>query len=195
VRRKGTDIGSRSTIWATTTFHISPTIIHSIHNKWKAVIPALCESYAYANIASELTFQSLAPPPRDGAPANSLGFDTTSTPESDLVFLQIIFYFSDSAALPGLNNALQDFITMFDEIADGEGVGHDFVYLNFAAAFQDPLKAYGTEEVGGLRQVAKSYDPHGLFQRQLVGGFKVFGNGYGHGPGNGSYGGGRWGHS
>ncbi|KAF2177257.1 FAD-binding domain-containing protein [Zopfia rhizophila CBS 207.26] len=165
---------SSRTIWATTTFHISPTIVHHIHSLWKSLVPKICETYAYARPTSELTFQSLPPSPQNGSHPNSLGFAPDSTPEKDLVFLQIIFYFWDASATEGLNNALKEFIKMFNEIAEEEGVKHKYIYLNFAAWFQDPLGGYGKEQVETLRHVARKYDPEGLFQEQVVGGFKLF---------------------
>ncbi|ORX93345.1 hypothetical protein BCR34DRAFT_499958 [Clohesyomyces aquaticus] len=162
------------TIWATTTFHISPTIMSRIHRLWKALVPKICETYAHANPTSELTFQSLAPPPRNGSHPNVMGFAENATPEKDLVFLQIIFYFGDASATEGLNNALKDFIKMFDDIAEEEGVKNKYVYLNFAAWFQEPLQGYGNESLRTLKRVARKYDPKGLFQKQLAGGFKLF---------------------
>ena len=87
--------------------------------------------------------------------------------------MQIIFYFSDGAALPGLTNALKDFISIFDEITTQEGLKSNFTYLNFAAAFQNPLESYGDDQLWALKKVARRYDPKRLFQKQLVGGFKV----------------------
>lgn len=98
----------------------------------------------------------------------------------DLAMLQIIFMYSDGRASADFNAALEDFVRQFDNLMEEEGVGHEFVYLNYAAAFQDPLGSYGKAELEKLKGVARRYDPRGVFQKQLVGGFKVFG-------GNGSY--------
>lgn len=114
------------------------------------------------------------PPPRNGSLPNSLGFAANSTPEKDLVFVEIVFYFGDEQATEGLNNALKMFIQKFDELAEEEGVRNKYLYLNFAAWFQDPLASYGQEQMKKLKTVARKYDPEGLFQKHLVGGFKVF---------------------
>lgn len=119
-----------------------------------------------------MTFQSLAPPPKKDAP-NSLGFSSTSTPQKDLVFLQIIFYFKDAGASEGLNNALKDFVKLFEELAIKEGVHNDWIYTNFAAWFQKPLEAYGRQSYSQLKRVSRKYDPRGFYQKQLVGGFKL----------------------
>lgn len=161
------------TIWATNTFKISPTIVHRIHDEWKSRIPALYKTYAYAKLSPELTFQSLPPVPRNGTPPNSLGFPSDSHPERDLVFVQIIFHFTEANATQGLTETLEKYSDLFNKLAEDEGVKSDWIYLNFAAKFQDPLKSYGKEVLGKLRKVAKEYDPKGFFQRQTDG-FKLW---------------------
>ncbi len=49
----------------------------------------------------------------------------------------------------------------------------DFVYLNLAAQFQDPFRAYGEDNVQYIRRVAEKYDPDGVFQLLTPGGFKI----------------------
>lgn len=159
------------TVWATSTFRISPTIVHRIHQIWKDLVPKIVAQYPGA--ASQLTFQAIMPAPKAGSSLNSLGFTASEAPEKDLVFLQIVFSYVDASATDGLQTALKDFIRLFNEAADQEGVGHKFVYLNFAAAFQDPFAGYGVESLKTLRKVARKYDPKGVFQKQ-VGGFKLF---------------------
>ncbi|CAI6228924.1 unnamed protein product [Periconia digitata] len=161
----------KRTIWATTTFRISPTIVHNIHRLWKDLVPKICDQYP--GVSSQLTFQATMPAPKTGTPPNSLGFTSLESPEKDLVFLQIVFTFTDSSATEGLQSALKDFVRIFNAAAEDEGVKHRFVYLNFAASFQDPFAGYGADSLSLLRRVARKYDPQGVFQRQ-VGGFKVF---------------------
>jgi hypothetical protein len=91
-----------------------------------------------------------------------------------MVFLQIVFHFDDAGATQGLNHALKRFVEMFDKVAEEEGAGSKWVYLNFAAGWQDPLGGYGEHVVRRLRGVARRYDPGGFWQKQLQGGFKVF---------------------
>ncbi|KAF1846474.1 FAD-binding domain-containing protein [Cucurbitaria berberidis CBS 394.84] len=164
----------KRTIWATTSFSISPTIVHRIHALWKEVVPEVAKQYAYAKPVAEITFQALPAPPRNGTSPNSLGFTAAETPEKDLVFLQIIFTFDDEAATEGFEEALKDFLKLIEGLAKDEGVLHRYKYLNFAASFQDPLASYGQEQKDTLREVAEKYDPEGVFQKQVPGGFKLF---------------------
>jgi hypothetical protein len=49
----------------------------------------------------------------------------------------------------------------------------DLVYLNYADSSQDPLGSYGVNNVGFMRDVAARYDPEGVFQTRIPGGFKL----------------------
>ena len=49
-----------------------------------------------------------------------------------------------------------------------------FQYLNYAAAYQHPLESYGADKLRFLRDVSRRYDPKGVFQRQVPGGFKLW---------------------
>jgi hypothetical protein len=58
-------------------------------------------------------------------------------------------------------------------MAAAKGLAVDLVYANYADASQDVLGSYGEENVALLREVSLRYDPAGVFQRRVPGGFKV----------------------
>lgn len=170
---KAVSANPQRTIWATTSFRISPTIMHSIHAMWSQVVPEICKQYATAKPIAEITFQALPAPPRNGTSPNSLGFSPNDTPEKDLLFLQIIFTFESAAAFDGFEEGLKDLLKMVEDLTKKEGVYHPWKYLNFAASFQDPLGSYGKKELKQLKKVARKYDPSGVFQTLVPGGFKL----------------------
>lgn len=51
---------------------------------------------------------------------------------------------------------------------------HPFLYLNYAAPWQNPISGYGSKEGDFLRDNSKTYDSTGLFQTGMPGGFKLF---------------------
>ena len=53
------------------------------------------------------------------------------------------------------------------------GAGSEYIYMNYAARRQNPLRGYGEKNLEFIRSVAKKYDPFGVFQSQVSGGFKV----------------------
>lgn len=70
--------------------------------------------------------------------------------------------------------------SMIDELgAFAKSIGglNEYVYLPYAYHTQNPLAGYGQENLQKLRQVAKKYDPRGVFQKDVPGGFKLTANG------------------
>lgn len=49
----------------------------------------------------------------------------------------------------------------------------EYYYMNYADGTQDVLGSYGEESVQMALEVARKYDPTGVFQRRVVGGFKL----------------------
>jgi hypothetical protein len=55
-----------------------------------------------------------------------------------------------------------------------KGTALDFVYLNYSFNCQDLIGSYGAENKRRLQEVSKKYDPEGVFQKAIPGGFKLF---------------------
>ncbi|KAF1957644.1 hypothetical protein CC80DRAFT_491712 [Byssothecium circinans] len=148
---------------------MTPTILSRIHSIWEASALSMNK---ITTITSSMTLQSVPPPPPSDLP-NSLGFSSDSTPEKDVVLCLIPIFFENSDAQGELDVATQDVIHSIDQVAEQEKASKKFTYLNYAARWQNPLRDYGSHVFGDLQQVAKKYDPQGIFQDQ-VGGFKLF---------------------
>ena len=48
-----------------------------------------------------------------------------------------------------------------------------FIYLNYADRSQSPLEGYGDANVAKIKAAAAKYDPTGVFQTLMPGGFKI----------------------
>ncbi|RAR12596.1 fad binding domain-containing protein [Stemphylium lycopersici] len=59
------------------------------------------------------------------------------------------------------------------EYAESIGADNPYLYLNYADSTQDPLASYGSENVKKMKAAAKKYDPFGVFQKLVPGGFKI----------------------
>lgn len=70
-------------------------------------------------------------------------------------------------------NATQTWYQQVDAVARALKTNDDFLYLNFAGGFQNPLASYGNESLDFMQRVATKYDPTGVFQRLVPGGFKL----------------------
>jgi hypothetical protein len=60
-----------------------------------------------------------------------------------------------------------------DKLTAAEGLGVRFRYMNYALKWQDPITAYGSDVVEELWRVSRKYDPTGVFQVKMPGGFKL----------------------
>ncbi|KAK1634115.1 FAD binding domain-containing protein [Colletotrichum phormii] len=53
------------------------------------------------------------------------------------------------------------------------GVANDYIYMNYAAQFQDVISGYGADNKAKLKSIAKKYDPKEVFQKLQPGYFKL----------------------
>ncbi|KAL7919381.1 hypothetical protein ACQKWADRAFT_206613 [Trichoderma austrokoningii] len=59
-------------------------------------------------------------------------------------------------------------------VAEHKGVLRKFEYPNYAGPHQQPLASYGANSLDFLREVRNKYDPTGVFQSKVPGGFKLW---------------------
>lgn len=69
--------------------------------------------------------------------------------------------------------ARDEFVTVTESVTKKHGTYHPFLYINYASPSQNPLCGYGAESVKFLKAAAAKYDPHGVFQKLMPGGFKI----------------------
>ena len=75
-----------------------------------------------------------------------------------------------------INEVAEKFFNSIETLAREKGVYQKFVYLNYANKTQNPIDGYGAASKANLQAVSKKYDPEGLFQKGVPGGFKLFPN-------------------
>ncbi|KAL6694378.1 FAD-binding domain-containing protein [Trichoderma pleuroticola] len=101
---------------------------------------------------------------------NSLGLQSVTDD-------QIVVWLTSRWTDPSLDNmmyaARDDFIVATESVAKKYGTYHPFLYINYASPSQNPLCGYGVDNFNFLKTTAAKYDPHGVFQKLMPGGFKV----------------------
>ncbi|KAK6822515.1 hypothetical protein PG987_014060 [Apiospora arundinis] len=75
-----------------------------------------------------------------------------------------------AAAAPHIEAAFDD----IEAFAAGLDCKTSWLYLNYCDPAQNPLATYGPEAVRRLKEVSAKYDPDGVFQKRVPGGFKIF---------------------
>lgn len=64
-------------------------------------------------------------------------------------------------------------VRKISEYARSINKANEFIYLDYAAKNQNPLRGYGAANLRKLREVARKYDPEAVFQTLVPGGFKL----------------------
>lgn len=64
-------------------------------------------------------------------------------------------------------------VKAMDDMAAKAGGLHRFKYLNYADPNQNVLGSYGDENLAFLKATSQKYDPQGVFQKRVPGGFKL----------------------
>ncbi|KAF2734794.1 FAD-binding domain-containing protein [Polyplosphaeria fusca] len=102
--------------------------------------------------------------------SNALGLDRFKDDLANILFTLSWTLPTDNDRVYSAIQKLQgDIIALAKE----KGIYNEWLYLNYASQFQDPIKAYGSASVAFLKSVSKQYDPAGVFQKAVPGGFKL----------------------
>lgn len=72
-----------------------------------------------------------------------------------------------------IQSAVEDLLQKFRNIASGKGLLHRYIFTNYGYYKDDVLASYGKNSVQKMWEVSKRYDPNGLFQKAMPGGFKL----------------------
>ncbi|OJD29127.1 fad binding domain-containing protein [Diplodia corticola] len=101
---------------------------------------------------------------------NALGLDDEDEPLL-LLNLNTMWHneLDDDAVLDAANNIIQK----VNEKARSMGLDHEYVYMNYASQYQDPIAGYGQENKDRLTAIAEKYDPENVFQKLQPGYFKL----------------------
>ncbi|KAI7191001.1 hypothetical protein KC316_g2552 [Hortaea werneckii] len=105
------------------------------------------------------------------ASGNSLGLTVEDGP---LFNFQWTLTWDDAEDDKFVEQQVRDAYNQAEHKARELGVQQKFIYLNYAAPWQDPIGGYGEDVVRRLRETSRKYDPTGVFQKQIPGGFKLF---------------------
>ena len=121
-----------------------------------------------------LTFQPLPQTITSKAAAsggNSLGLDTS---DGDLVIVHSTVQWELPADDARVHAAVQKLFAKADAASKRGSTFNPYLYLNYAAVWQKPIDGYGAQSQRNLQSVSQKYDPRGLFQQQVPGGFKLY---------------------
>ncbi|KAK5132818.1 hypothetical protein LTR08_008619 [Meristemomyces frigidus] len=102
---------------------------------------------------------------------NVLGLNRTDS--GDLILMMLSPRWKSAEYDAQMNKAAVAWVTAIQELVFLLGASDPFLFLNYADGFQDPMGSYGQANVDFMKRVATKYDPQGVFQKLVPGGFKV----------------------
>ena len=141
-------------------FDIANTLLEPLKPK-----PGLRYAMAYQAIPTSVMSRSFA------SGGNALGLDPD---DGNLVLIFLDISWKKSTDDEIMKKQARSFLKQVETLAADSGMLHRWKYLNYAAQWQDPIAGYGHESREKLRDVTRKYDPHGVFQTQVPGGYKLF---------------------
>lgn len=101
---------------------------------------------------------------------NALGITTADGPLSVVL---VDFSYSNATDDSRIFEAARNIINQSNATAVARGLGHGFIYQNYASAEQNVFPSYGPENYAELELVSAKYDPTGVFKRLQPGYFKL----------------------
>ncbi|KFA54288.1 hypothetical protein S40293_04840 [Stachybotrys chartarum IBT 40293] len=101
---------------------------------------------------------------------NVMGLDSAT---EDLLVLFLMPLWEDAQYDSEVHAAAELWYNSIKEYTISRGKDHTWEFANYAAWFQDPMASYGPENLQFLQDVSRKYDPSGLFQKAVRGGYKL----------------------
>ncbi|PYI33529.1 FAD-binding domain-containing protein [Aspergillus indologenus CBS 114.80] len=154
-----------STMYYTTTFAHDPAVYSAIFDLYNKSVTSIS---GVKNMNWYISFQ---PTPSLHA-RNSLGLDPA---DKRLVIFLLVAFFPDPSDAELVHGAAMSLIEAIEGLTKDAGVYRPFKYMNYADVAQDVIGGYGAQSVAALQRASRKYDPKGLFQTGVPGGFKLFG--------------------
>lgn len=94
--------------------------------------------------------------------------------KTDYVMNLMTASYANAADDAYVQTAVTDIIEKQKAVLRSGGYLVDFIYQNYADVSQDVHASWGADNVAKLQAVSKKYDPQGVFQNMVPGGFKIF---------------------
>ncbi|OJI81203.1 hypothetical protein ASPTUDRAFT_203749 [Aspergillus tubingensis CBS 134.48] len=101
---------------------------------------------------------------------NVLGLHRADGP---LIGILLLAYWDNKEQDRVVLDSMKLLLGRIEDEAVSRGTGSRFKLMNYSSDFQDPIGSYGPRNKQRLQEVSRKYDPSGMFQRAVPGGFKL----------------------
>lgn len=103
---------------------------------------------------------------------NALGLDASKGP---VHLMHISCWWTNKSDDETIYSFVNSFWEQVVAKAKTAGVYNEYIYMNYASMFQDPISGYGDSNKALLKKIAKNYDPKEVYQTLQPGYFKLDG--------------------
>ncbi|KAL4740938.1 hypothetical protein BDV11DRAFT_168682 [Aspergillus similis] len=143
-------------------------MLNATYLRWKSSLPAIED---VRGVVWSVSLEPLPPAIYARAPKkNALGLSDTTG--SQVVTLLSVSW-EDEMDDERVQNTARALFKGIEEDARRLNSYGPFLYLNYAAHWQDPITSYGEKSIETLRKVSRDVDPEGVFREGMPGGFKI----------------------
>ncbi|KAG4274335.1 FAD binding domain-containing protein [Fusarium proliferatum] len=158
---------TRNSMW-TTSFVLDAELMQSAFDIWSEESASIASFAAQQLQLQIFTRSQLAFMKRNGG--NPTGMAKETRPVGFVNLLTMWEKSEDDKHVYQVQQRMEDRI---NAAAKKRGLDSIFKYTNYASQFQDPFAGYGSDNKKQLLKIAKKYDPEGVFQTLVEGGFKL----------------------
>ncbi|KAF9879581.1 FAD binding domain-containing protein [Colletotrichum karsti] len=164
--------GTRS-VWFTLTFKNDASILKSAVDAHQEFVDTMKVAVGADEFTTQMVFQPLPTYfAKIGSERGGNMFGLDAETDNSILWLGLVTINTESqeavarAHMAAAAAKIEDFAVSVDGNVNWR-------YLNYADPSQDPIKTYGGVNVDYIRRVASKYDPEGVFQKRIPGGFKI----------------------
>ncbi|CAK40795.1 uncharacterized protein An11g07510 [Aspergillus niger] len=154
------------------THDVTLPMLNATYLRWNSNLEAVQD---IPGIVWSISLEPLPPAIYARAPPdhNVMGLSSSERLERSLVVTLLSATWDDAADDARVEEAAKVLFSGIESDAHALDAYHPFVYLNYAAQWQDPIASYGPESIERLRRISREVDPTGVFQNMVPGGFKI----------------------
>lgn len=105
--------------------------------------------------------------------ANANAFGLANRGEKSLIVVMATMTWSNAEDDKVVNSAVRNLISTIERDVGKLGKLDPFIYINYAAAWQNPIASYGKASVDRLLMTQRKYDARRVFTYMVPGGFKL----------------------
>ncbi|KAJ6598662.1 hypothetical protein B0H10DRAFT_2323983 [Mycena sp. CBHHK59/15] len=156
--------------WFSLTLKIDPQIMFDIYTKGSEIFAPLQNKPGFS---AAFTIQPISKTMVAASTRNGGNLFGMTTANGNLLLLLAALFWTDPADDAIFNDTFQQFTVWAQHEAATRGFLTPFIYMNYALGSQDVMGSIGSQNESKMRKIKGTYDPHDLFGKYWVGGYKL----------------------